>query len=106
MSIIFYDHLVNKQEILILIDRSEGEDNHKSKIKQLVDDILHQGIVNFALSKLKPKHHQVFLSRLHHAPYDPEILDYLKEKIAQDIEDQIQTYADKLIKKIRQDLDL
>ncbi|MBU1200697.1 hypothetical protein KJ953_04190 [Patescibacteria group bacterium] len=106
MSIIFYDHLINKQEILVLIDQAEGEDNHKSKIKQLVDDILHQGIVDFALNKLKPKHHQTFLSHLHNAPYDPEILDYLKEKIAQDIEEQVQNYADQLIKKIRHDLGL
>ncbi|MBU1070830.1 hypothetical protein KKG65_00265 [Patescibacteria group bacterium] len=106
MSIIFYDHLINKQEILVLIDQAEGEDNHKSKIKQLVDDILHQGIIDFTLSKLKPKHHQTFLSHLHNAPYDPEILDYLKEKIAQDIEEQVQNYADQLIKKIRHDLGL
>jgi hypothetical protein len=106
MSIIFYDHLVNKQDVLILIDQSEGEDNHKSKVNQLIDDILHQGIVEFTLGKLKPKHHRAFLSRLHQAPYDPEILDYLKEKIAQDIEDQIQKHADKLIKKVRKDLGL
>lgn len=106
MSIIFYDHLVDKQPILILIDKSEGEDNHKSKIKQLVDDILHQGIIEFTLSKLKPKHHKVFLHQLHHAPYNPEILDYLKEKAAQDIEEQIQKHADKLIKKMRKDLGL
>jgi hypothetical protein len=106
MSIIFYDHLINKQEILILVDKTEGEENHKNKVKQLIDDILHQGVVEFTLKKLKPKHHQTFLSRLHHAPYDPEILDYLKEKIAQDIEEQIQNYADKLVKKVRKDLGL
>jgi len=80
--------------------------DHKNKIKQLVDDILHQGIIDFTLNKLKPKYHQAFLSRLHHAPYDPEILDYLKEKIAQDIEEQIQTQANKLILKVRKDLGL
>lgn len=106
MSIIFYDHLVNKQEILVLIDQAEGEDNHKNKIKQLTDDVLHQGIVEFLLSRLKPKHHQTFLHQLHHAPYNPEILDYLKEKIAQDIEEQIQATADKLIQKVRKDLGL
>ena len=106
MSIIFYDHLVNKQPILIIIDQSEGQANHKSKTKHLVDDILHQGIVEFILSKLRSKHHQTFLDQLHHAPYNPEILDYLKEKIAHDIEEQIQTKADQLIKKIRADLGL
>ena len=106
MSIIFYDHLINKHELLVIIDKTEGEDNHKSKIKHLVDDILHHGIVEFTLSKLKPKHHKVFLQQLHHAPYSPEILDYLKEKVAHDIEEQIQKHADKLIKKVRKDLGL
>lgn len=106
MSIIFYDHLVNKQEIILIIDQTEGEDNYKNKIKQLVDDILHQGIIDFILNKLHAKHHKTFLQQLHHAPYDPEILNYLKEKIAQDIEEQIQRQADLLIKKIRLDLGL
>ena len=106
MPIIFYDHLVNKQQVLIIIDQAKGEDNHKSKIRQLVDDILHQGIVEFILSKLGSKHHQTFLDQLHHAPYNPEILDYLKEKVANDIEEQIQAKADQLIKKVRKDLGL
>ncbi len=106
MSIIFYDHLIDKQEILILVDQVKGEETHKNKIKQLIDDVIHQGVVEFTLSKLRPKHHQVFLSHLHQAPYDPEILNYLKEKIAQDIEEQIQNYANKLIKKVRKDLGL
>ena len=106
MSIIFYDHLVNKHQILVIIDQTEGQDNLKNKTKQLIDDILHQGIVQYLLSKLKPKHHRTFLNQLHSAPYSPEIIDYLKEKIAQDIEDQIQAQADKLIQKIRQDLGL
>lgn len=106
MSIIFYDHLVNKQQILVVIDQVEGEETYKNKLKQLIDDILHQGIVAFVLSKLKPKYHQTFLSNLHLAPYNPEILDFLKEKIAQDIEEQIQLQADKLIKQIRKDLGL
>lgn len=104
MPIIFYDHLINKQQILIIVDQSESQDNYKNKIKLLVDDILHQGIVEFILSKLKSKHHQTFLHQLHQAPYNPEILDYLKEKIANDIEEQIQARADQLIQKIRQDL--
>jgi hypothetical protein len=106
MPIIFYDHLVNKQEVLIIVDQTKGQETYKNKIKQLIDDILHQGIIEFILSNLKPKHHQTFLHQLHHAPYNPEILDYLKEKIAQDIEDQIQAQADNLIQKIRSDLGL
>ncbi len=104
MSIIFYDHLVNKQEIIVFIDNSPAPDNQKNKLKQLVDDVVHQGIVKFILNKLHPKHHKTFLSQLHNVPYDPELIDYLKEKISQDIEEQIQIVADKLCQQIKQDI--
>jgi hypothetical protein len=106
MPIIFYDHLIDKQDIILFIEKSDAPDNQKGKLKQLVDDVLHQGLVKFVLSKLHTKHHRVFLDQLHHAPYNPEIIDYLKEKVAHDIEEKIRAEADLLIKKVRKDLGL
>ena len=104
MSIIFYDHLTPKEEILVIIKQSDAPENQKGKALQLVDDILHQGIVDFILKQLPDKHHRPFLKRLHSMPYDPEILTMLKKRIADDIEDKIREEADRLIKKVRKEL--
>lgn len=104
MSIIFYDHLTPRDEIIVIIKESQAPENQKGKALQLVDDILHQGIVDFILKQLPEKHHRPFLKKLHSAPYDPEIVGMLKERIANDIEDQIRSEANRLIKKVRQEL--
>ena len=54
MSILFYDHLVDKTEALLFIDRLPEPENHKGKLKQLVDDIIHQGLIEYILQKLHP----------------------------------------------------
>ena len=104
MSIIFYDHLTPKEEILVIIKQSGAPENQKGKALQLVDDILHQGIVDFILKQLPEKQHRPFLKLLHSMPYDPEILTMLKKRIADDIEDKIREEADRLIKKVRKEL--
>jgi len=106
MSIIFYDHLVDKKDILIIVDDSSAPDNQKAKIKQLIDDVLHQGIIEFILQKLHPHSHSAFLTQVHHAPYDPEIIQYLKEKIDHDIEENIQKETERIIEKIKKDLEI
>jgi hypothetical protein len=104
MSIIFYDHLIQKQEIIIYIDNLSAPKNHKSRMKQLVDDILHQGIIEFLLQKLHPHEHHTFLTRVHDAPYDPEIISFLKDHIHPEIESEIESEAQKLLKDIVKDL--
>lgn len=104
MSILFYDHLVNKAEVLLFIDRLGQPENHKGKLRQLVDDIVHQGLVEFILQKLHPHQHRTFLSRLEAAPYDPELLAYLKDHISPEFEKELAAEAAKLIDLIKSDL--
>lgn len=104
MSIIFYDHLVNKAEIMLLIEKSNQPPNHKGKMKQLVDDIIHQGLMEYILQKLHPHQHNTFLSRVENAPYDPELISYLKDHASPDIETELQQQAEKLIEEIKKDL--
>ncbi len=104
MSILFYDHLVDKSPALLLIEKLNQPPNHKGKLKQLVDDIIHQGLVEYILQKLHPHHHHTFLSRLEAAPYDPELINYLKDHVSPEIEKELQFEAEKLISDIRQDL--
>lgn len=102
--IIFYDHLFDKSEILQIIELSEDAPNHKGKIRQLVDDILHHGILEVILEKLHPSKHKTFLILVEERPYDPEILEYLREHIGHGVEDLITERANQLLTEIRQDL--
>lgn len=104
MSILFYDHLVDKTDIILLIENSNQPENHKGKMKQLVDDIVHQGLIEYILQKLHPHQHNTFLSRVENAPYDPELISYLKDHASVDIENELQGEAVKLLVEIKKDL--
>lgn len=104
MPFIFYDHLVFKSEIIDFIESTEEPENQKGKARQLVDDIIHQGVMEFILEKLHPKKHQTFLSQVEDRPYDPEIINYLKEHVSPEIEAEITSHVEKLIEDIKKDL--
>jgi len=105
MSILFYDHLVKKEPIIILIDRSEEPDNRKFKAKQLIDDIIHHELLHFILERLEDHKHHTFLSLIEERPYDPEIIAYLQDHISPQIESEIERFADELIEKIKTDFE-
>jgi len=104
MAPLFFDHLVIKTEIVELINQKPEPENQKGKALQLIDDILYQGIINHVLERLHPQHHITFLTQVHERPYDPELLAYLKEHIGPDIEEDIRTAANKMVKQILKDL--
>lgn len=98
MPILFYDHLVDKSEIVNLVMGLEEAENLRHKTLQLVDDILYQGIILMLLEKLHESHHQTFLDMLHDRPYDPEIILFLKKRTHEDIDKDIGLEGVKLLK--------
>jgi len=104
MAPLFFDHLVIKTQVIELINQKPEPENQKGKALQLVDDIIYQGIIDHLLSKLKPHHHETFLSQFHERPYDPELLSFLKKNIGPDIESEIRSAADKIVAKVLKDL--
>lgn len=102
--ILFYDHLVDKTEINIYLDKLDAPDNHKGKIRQLADDILHQGLLEFILQKLHPHQHTIFLDRFHATPFDPELLEYLRDHASEDIDKELRAEASRLVSLIKKDL--
>ncbi|KKT35283.1 MAG: hypothetical protein UW26_C0012G0006 [Candidatus Collierbacteria bacterium GW2011_GWF1_44_12] len=103
MSILFYDHLINKEEVIILIESTDEPENHKSRAKQLVDDIIHQEIINFILDKLEEPKHKTFLYLIEERPYDPEIIIFLQEHVSPTIDRELQEFASSLIEEIKRD---
>jgi hypothetical protein len=104
MAPLFFDHLVIRTQIVELINSRPEPENNKGKALQLIDDILYQGIIDHILEKLNPQHHDTFLCQVNERPYDPELIAYLKEYIGPDIEDDIRSAANKMVKKILKDL--
>lgn len=104
MSILFYDHLIDRSHLEIIVSNSPHPENQKGKILQLIDDILFQGIVKLILDKLDPSHHKTFLVIVHDRPYDPEIILYLKDKTHHQIEDEIKREGERLVQMILDDL--
>ena len=103
MSIIFYDHLIKKEEILILIDRTNEPENHKNRAKQLVDDVIHHEIVGFILERLDKSKHTTFLTLIDERPFDPEIILYLRDHVSPTIETELEQFAHDLIGQIKKD---
>lgn len=104
MAPLFFDHLIIKTQIVELINQKPEPENQKGKALQLIDDILYQGIVAHILERLNPEHHGTFLSQVHERPYDPELIAYLKKNVGPDIEEDIRTAANKIVKQILKDL--
>lgn len=104
MAILFYDHLVDKGEVLIVIESLEVPEDRKIHLKEMVDDILHHGILETVLQKLHPHHHDRFLKQMTEAPYDPKLLEYLKSHIDDQIEMEIESRSRSLITEILSDL--
>lgn len=104
MAIIFYDHLIDITTIESKLDGMGLKPKKRAKFKSMIDDILHAGLLEFILQKLHPHNHKTFLSQLDHAPYDPELISYLKQHIDDKIEFEIQQESQRLQKLIMKDL--
>jgi len=104
MPILFYDHLVSKEDICQLIADSEEAENNKNKALQLIDDIIFQNITHYVLNKLEEKKHATYLNMVHDCPYDPQIIIYLKEHIHPDVEDEIKKEIEKVLHLITKDM--
>src|SRR4030042_633518 len=86
MSKIFYDHLVVFEEIDLEIKRSVKVSEEKEELWKLIDEIVHHHVIITILDKLPREHHMDFLEKYHSFPHDTGLIDYLNEKISEDIE--------------------
>ncbi len=93
MSKIFYDHLINLEEVILTLDGQSIDEEEKEELVGLIDQTLHHRILKLILDHLPKEHHEAFLSRFHQAPHDPGLLVFIKEKVTVNIEEVICTEA-------------
>lgn len=95
MAKIFYDHLIQIEEIHIELDKYHLSVEERSELIQIIDETTHHRVLDTILTHLPKEKHEIFLKKFHAAPHDNSLLDFLKEDV-KDIEDKIKLEAKKL----------
>ncbi len=81
MSRIFFDHLVEVEEVKVYIDKITETHEEKEDLWNLVDEFINHQIISTILSELDETLHEEFLSMFLEKPYDMEIVNYLNQKL-------------------------
>ena len=87
MSKIFFDHLIELETVEAEIKRVSKTQEEKEELWSIVDDIINHKILEFILDKLSIQKHGEFLEKFHKAPHDTDLINYLSEKIGENIEE-------------------
>ena len=89
MSKVFYDHIIILEEVEVEINNSVESEEERHELWQIVDEIVHNRVLEFLLDKLDCEHHDHFLEQFHEKPHEESLLDYLNERIEGEIEELI-----------------
>ena len=100
MSLIFYDHLVVFTKVEKHLKKINVNDDEKSEIWKLIDEMVHHRALTTVLNKLPFEEHNEFLDRFHKAPHDLAIIEYVNSKVGSDITKDLQKDFEKLEKEI------
>jgi hypothetical protein len=90
MSKLFYDHLIQLDQIDLVIKQSVSSKEEQEELWQLVEDMIHHKVMHIILDELPREHHNEFLEEFTKAPHDEIHIHYLKDKTGKDIEEIIQ----------------
>lgn len=102
---LFYDHLIDRSKFANLIELEGKSEREKKKLTHLVDEIIHNAVLDVILLHLDEKHHEEFLALLHKTPHRQELLVYIKQKGHPKIEEKIKKEVEILTNKILSELD-
>ena len=75
------------EEVNVFINKTAHNKEEKEELWELIDEIVHHKVFDMILGRLPQKHHHEFLEMFHSHPHDEGLIDYLKEKIGENIEE-------------------
>lgn len=104
MSHLFFDHLVNLDEVKREIDKLAETPEEKEELWAIVDETIHHRVLGCVFDHLPYEHHQEFADMLEATPHDKNLLVYLKDKIQQNIEKIIKSEIRKLSTEILEEV--
>lgn len=104
MSKIFYDNLIEFQEIEVFIKNNSSSKEEKEELWGLVDGIIRHKIFDLILSNIHEKDHEGFLQKFHECPHDEKLLTHLSDLSGKDIEKIIKEESKKIEKELLAEL--
>jgi len=104
MAKLFFDHLVNLEELEKEINSVARTPEEKLELWQIVDEMIHHKVFDCILENLDKEHHEEFMDHVHVRPHDHNIFDFLKDKIKDDIEETIRQRVSDLASEILLDI--
>ena len=104
MSKLFFDHLIEFQEIEIFIKENSTTSEEKEELWHLVDGIIRHKILDLILTNIHEKDHEKFLTKFHESPHDERLLTHLSDLSGKDIAKIIKQESKKIEKEILADL--
>jgi hypothetical protein len=105
MSKLFYDHLIYLEEVEVEIKKTASSKEEREELWGLVDEIVTHKVLGKVLDKLPRAHHEEFLTLFHKCPHDQiTIFGYLKSKVGESIEKELQKELKSVSSEILQEL--
>jgi len=89
MSKLFFDQLVVLDDVDGEIKKLTKSREEKEELWQLVDEMVHHRVLGCVLDALPRGNHDEFLDKFHDAPHDESLMDYLREKVGDNIDELI-----------------
>lgn len=106
MSKIFFDYLIEIDEVKLHIDKVATSHEEKEDLWNLVDEFVTHRIISSILSELDETVHNEFLCMFLDKPYGMEIVDYLNEKLPLPFENLINDKMRQIVSELCETLEI
>ena len=104
MSKLFYDHLINIDQITIVLDEYDIEEHERQQILSTIDETIHHHVLDIIFTHLPREHHEDFLEKLLAQPHHKSLLDYVQERTDSNIQEEIRQSLQQLMKELIADI--
>ncbi len=104
MSKIFYDHILELEELERAINGAVESHEEKIELWKIVDEMIHHNVFGCLLDNLPREHHEEFLDKFYQRPYDDSLIEYLNERIQSQVEELIKSEVKKLTSEILEEI--
>ncbi len=100
MTKVFFDHLVQIDDVIEALDMYSIEEEERRELEILIDEIIHHHVLNLVLSRLPQDRHAEFISHITDRPHDISIWVYINQHAGNQIEEEVRSVT----KKVKEDL--
>lgn len=103
---IFYDHLIEFEEIEQVFDSFELDQIERDELIRVTEETVHIRVLDLVLKFLPKTKHEIFLTKFHQAPDDEKLMEMLIIEADVNIETHIRNEAKKVKGEILKEIQL